>query len=197
MDSTAVGSMIIGNAVMDDVTVTAPINKLTSAKQPLGRKDKLKLETFKLFHRWDSLMTHSYEVRRCVRKTLLGKSLLKKVQSGLKLASYKNTFSLGVVSPEFDFSIFHFSESYKAEYAYALDNLSCLDSLLGKYRDVQSPAGNCNYVTRLVLKVKDIQLFGKVSCARCRETLPKNYRTFLFKHDIQVAENEVEDVQLE
>ena len=197
-DCKAEGSLVVGNTVMEDVTVTTPIDRLASAKHPLRGRDRQKLEQFSLLSRRDNLRDDSFAVRKSVRRTLLGKMLLKEVQSGMRLASFKKTFSLGIVCPEFDFSIFDFDDRcHKVEFSYALSNLSCLDSLLGNFWDVQSPSGNCNFVTRITLKVKDLQIFGKVSYARCRMTLPKNYRPFLSKHDIMDTETEVEDVELE
>ena len=135
-------------------------------------------------------MAAPFGVRFEIRKAPLGRALLKEVQSALKLSSYKKSFSLGVVSPEFDFEVFDVNGG-KVEFSYSLGNLSCLDSLMGGFWDVQSPAGNCTYVTKLTLKVKDLQLFGKVCCARCRQALPKNYRAFLSRYDI--CQIEIED----
>ena len=191
-DSTAVGNLIIGNSVMEDVTMTAPINRLSTAKpSAINRRDRKVLDDFSIFQRRNNLVVAPFEVRLGVRKALLGKALLKEVQSALRLSSYKKSFSLGVLSPEFDFDIFHI-DGAKAEFSYILGNLSCLDSLMGESWDLQSPAGRCNFVTKVTLKVKDLQLFGKVYCARCRQPLPKNYRTFLSRYDISQVETEAE-----
>ena len=197
MDSKAIGSLVVGNVVMDDVTVTTPINRLATTKHPVSRKDRQTLEAFSLLSRRDDLVTGSFEVRLSVRRALLGKLLLKEVKSGLRLASFKKTFSLGIVSPEFDFKIFDLNNKFKQEFSYAFGNLSDLDSLLGNYWDVQSPLGNCTFVTRVTLKVKDLHIVGKVSYARCRMTLPKHYRAFLSKYDISCEETEVADVDVD
>ena len=109
----------------------------------------------------------------------------------MRLSSYKKSFSLGVLSPEFDLDIFGFVGD-KVEFSHSLGNLSDLDSLMGAFWDVQSPSGNCSFITKVILKVKDFQLFGKVCCARCRQALPSNYRAFLSRYDIGQEEAVVE-----
>ena len=51
-DSTAVGSLVIGSTVMDDITMTAPINKLSTAKlSTVGRKEKQALGQYSIINR--------------------------------------------------------------------------------------------------------------------------------------------------
>ena len=121
--------------------MTTPINRLATTKHPDSRKDRQMMESFSLLSRRDDLVSGSFDVRLSVRRALLGKLLLKEVKSGLRLASFKQTFSLGIVSPEFDYKIFNLNDKFKQEFSYALGNLSDLDSPLGNYWDVQTPLG--------------------------------------------------------
>ena len=96
-DSTAVG-----NSVMEDVTMTAPINMLSTAKpSAINRRHRKVLDDFRIFQRRNNLVVAPFEVRLGVRKALLGKALLKVVQSAIRLSSYKKSFSLGVLSPAY------------------------------------------------------------------------------------------------
>lgn len=194
-DGTASGSLIVGNRLIPDVSITAPINKLHGTVASLNRKDTALLKKHGLFANRDKLALAPVSLRKSVREALMGKLLRKEIQSGLRLTSFKKNFTLGVISPEFDFDIFHFQMDPKVEYSYSKGNLSCLDGLLGKFWDVQKPEGNCLYVTKLILKVRDQQLCGKVCFARCRQSLPSDYRSFLSKYDIgcDVGQSDVED----
>ena len=79
-DSTAVGSLVIGSTVMDDITMTAPINKLSTAKlSTVGRKEKQALGQYSIINRRNILSLAPFGVRLEVRRALLGKSLLKEV----------------------------------------------------------------------------------------------------------------------
>ena len=194
-DSTAVGNLVVGSSLLKDVTVIAPINRLSAIKPGVvSKRDKMSLDSFSICSRRNNLVVAPFKVRLDIRRAILGKALLKEVQSALRLSSFKKNFSLGVLSPEFDYDVFNISND-NFEYSYLLGNLSGLDTLMGDFWDIQSPAGRCSYVTKITLKVKEFQLFGKVCCARCRQTLPKNYRSFLSKYDIcQVgSEFDVED----
>lgn len=183
-NDTATGSLVIGGTLMQDISVTAPINKLSVAVSNLGKKETATLKSSSILAKREKLVSAPFPLRLSVRKTLLGRSLRKEVQSALRLTSFRKNFCLGVVSPEFDIDIFNFPESMKVEYSYSAGNLVGLDSLLGKFWDVQSPSGNCNYVTKLTLKLKDLQICGKVCFARCRQALPADYRFYLSNHDV-------------
>ena len=180
----ASGTLIVNSKIYSDVKISAPVNKLLSVASTLSRKDSAYMRQFSVLSHGDDLQREPASVRQSVRKTLLGKTLRKEVQSALRSASFRKSFCLGVLSPEFDLKIFNFKDDLKVEYSYFKHNMSYLDSLLGEGWDLQSPSGQCNFVTKLTLKVKDLQLFGKVFTARCRETLPKNYRSFLSEYDV-------------
>ena len=190
----ASGTLIVDNKVLDDVKISAPVNRLSSVASSLCKKDSAYMRKFSILCNGDKLQMAPASVRLSVRKTLLAKSLRKEVQSSLRLTSFRKSFCLGVLSPEFDMSIFNFKDVLKVEYSYAKQNLSCLDSLLGEGWDLQSPNGQCNFVTKLTLKIKDMQLFGKVFTAKCRETLPKNYRSFLSEYDVGPTESGLSEV---
>ena len=80
-NGTASGSLIVGNTVISDVTVTAPINKLRGTVSSLSTKDTASLKEYSLFANWEKLVSAPVPLRRSVREALVGKLLRKEVQS--------------------------------------------------------------------------------------------------------------------
>ena len=80
-NGTASGSLIVGNTVISDVTVTAPINKLRGTVSSLSTKDTASLKKHSLFANREKLASAPVPLRRSVREALVGKLLRKEVQS--------------------------------------------------------------------------------------------------------------------
>ncbi len=89
--------------------------------------------------------------------------------------------------------LLNIDRTHRVEYSHSKHNLGSMDSLLGTSWDTRRCMNQCTFVTKLVLRVKDLQLVGKVWCAICRDKLPVDYRSFLSTYEVAPSDDATED----
>ena len=192
------GNLITDGRIDHEVKLEMPISRVKNAICSLPKKDRDFLGKFSIYNsdNQEVLRKSDISVRISLRRAQLSAALYKEVQCGLKCKNFKRRFSLGLCSFEYDFEIFPVDICQrKCEISYRNGNLDILDSLLGKYWDVLPIEGHFRFVSRVIIKVKDMQIIGSISTAISRTQMGPNYRSIVLANELDINATEGSDLE--
>ncbi|XP_071852451.1 uncharacterized protein [Apostichopus japonicus] len=180
------GSFIKNGEVMDGVKVSANAEAVHRSKAILSKKTKKFVNDIREKAVKDALLStkESYFARCQQRKEILCYHGIKKIKQALERRTASKRFSWGVCDLDVDLELFDMVKKRRKEFSMLQGTLGKLDGIFGKFQwDVHFEEGRAQFVSSILIYVKDFQLWATVKIGICHCTIGQvTYREELKKY---------------